>query len=77
MALPEMTEMQKRMYEAVGHVVEIKLKDDQRRFIGKCTGYTKPLDNEPEIATMDLRVEGVQFIYEFAEAEIENIIIRE
>ena len=75
MALPKMTEMQKKMYTAVGHEVEVKLKGESRRFIGKCTGYTQPLDNDPEIATLDMRVDGAQFLYEFTEDEIEEIII--
>lgn len=82
MILPKMTEMQKRMYAACGHKVEVHLQDTQRPVVGKCINYTKPLDNDPEIASFDIAVPSEFYgdgyrIIEITEAEIETITLLE
>ena len=71
-----MTEMQKLMFEAVGCEVEVHLVGGFKPCIGKCIGYTQPLDNEPEVAAIDLKVSGMSSIYEITEEEIETLIIK-
>lgn len=75
--LPKMTEMQEKMYAARGHEVELHLVGGYKPLIGKCTGFTNPLDNEPEVASIDIRVPGYPSIYEITEDEIEALIIKE
>ena len=75
MALPEITEMQKQMYAACGHKVEIHLVGGFKPCIGECINYTKPLDNDPEVASIDIRVPGYSSIYEITEDEIETITL--
>lgn len=75
MALPKMTEMQKKMYDACGHEVELHLVGGYKPLIGKCTSFTNPLDNDPEVASIDIRVPGFSCIYEITEDEIETITI--
>lgn len=71
-----MTEMQKLMSNAVGFDVEVHIVGGRKPCVGKCTGFTPPLDNEPEVATIDVKVDGISSIYEITEEEIENIIIK-
>lgn len=71
-----MTEMQKLMSNAVGYDVEVHIVGGYKPCVGKCTGFTPPLDNEPEVATIDVKVDGMPSIYEITEEEIENIIIK-
>ena len=73
MALPEMTEMQKQMYAACGHKVELHIVGGYKPLIGKCINFTKPLDNDPEVASIDIRVPGRSSIYEIIEDEIETL----
>lgn len=80
MALPEMTELQKKMYEACGHNVEIHLTRGYKPVIGKCINYTSPLDNDPEVASMDIAVpsqyhENGRRIVEIIEDEIETLAV--
>lgn len=76
MALPEMTEMQKKMYAAVGREVELHLYGGYKPVIGKCINYTKPLDNDPEVASIDIQVPGFTSLYEITEDEIETLTIK-
>ena len=79
-----MTEMQKLMESAVGFDVEVHLVGRNKPFIvgrdkpfiGKCTGYTSPQNNEPEVASIYIEVEGFSCIFEITEDEIETIIIK-
>ena len=71
-----MTEMQKLMSSAVGFDVEVHIVGGYKPCVGKCTGFTQPLDNEPEVATIDVKVDGMSSIYEITEEEIEKIIIK-
>ncbi len=73
----EITEMQRKMYEACGHEVEIHFSDGDKPIIGKCINYTKPLDNDPEVASMDIKVQGLSYIYEIFEEEIKTLIIKD
>lgn len=70
------TELQKKMHNAVGHEVEVTITGSVKKFIGKCVGFTQPLDNEPEIASIGIKVEGHSCIYEIMENEIEELIIK-
>lgn len=70
-----MTEMQKQMYAACDHKVEIRLVGGLKPCIGECINYTKPLDNDPEVASIDIRVPGYPSIYEITEDEIETIVL--
>lgn len=54
MTLPEITEMQKKMYAACGHKVKVHLHSIDSPVVGKCINYTQPLDNDPEIASLIL-----------------------
>lgn len=40
---------------------------------GKCEGYTQALDNEPEVASIDIRVDDI--LTEIMENEIESVEI--
>ncbi len=71
----KMSDMQKQMYIACGHNVEVHLVGGDKPIIGKCIGYTQPLDNDPEVASIDIRVPGITSIYEITEKEIESITI--
>ncbi len=77
--MAEITEMQLKMINAVGHRVEIRIIGGCKPFIGKCTGFTKPLDNEPEVAEITIRVPGISgqynTLYGIIEDEIESITI--
>ena len=53
----KITEMEKQMYYAIGHQVEVKLKDGNI-CNGFCSGYTGSVDNEPEPAEIDIKKEG-------------------
>lgn len=76
MAASKMTDMQKKMYEACGQDVELILVGGYKPLIGKCINYTQPLDNDPEVASIDIRVPGRTSLYEITEDEIESIIIK-
>ena len=71
-----MTEMQKLMSNAVGFDVEVHIVGGYKSCVGKCTGFTQPLDNDPEVATIDVKVAGMPSIYEITEDEIEKLIIK-
>lgn len=71
-----MTEMQKLMANAVGFEVEVHLVGGFKPCIGKCTGYTPPQDNDPEVATIDVKVNGMPSIYEITEDEIDTLTIK-
>lgn len=70
---PNITEMQKQMYYARGHKVRIIFNDGHPPMVGKCTGYTKPIDNDPEVATIDLDIGIPRSRTEITEEEIESI----
>lgn len=76
MAASKMTDLQKKMYAACGHEVEVHIVGGNMPFIGKCINFTQPLDNEPEVASIDIRVPGRSSLYEITEGEIESIIIK-
>ena len=68
------SEMQKKMLEAVGHNVEIKIYGGYKLLKGKCRHFTQPLDNEPEVASIDIEVAGItSSLYEVTEDEIEEL----
>lgn len=71
-----MTEMQKLMANAVGFEVEVRLVGGFKPCIGKCTGYTPPQDNDPEVAAIDIKISGMPSIYEITEDEIDTLTIK-
>lgn len=71
-----MTEMQKLMASAVGFDVEVRLVGGYKPCVGKCTGYTAPQNNDPEVAAIDIKVDGMPSIYEITEGEIETLTIK-
>ena len=71
-----MTDLQNKMHSAVGHEVEITIAGGLKKCVGKCVGFTQPLDNEPEIASIDVKVDGYSGIYEISEDEIEELTIK-
>lgn len=78
----KITEMQREMYAVCGHQVEVHLIGVQKPVIGKCINFTKPLDNDPEVASFDIAVpseyhESGRRIVEITEGEIESIILKD
>ena len=72
----KITEMEKQMYYAIGHQVEVKLKDGNI-CNGFCSGYTSSIDNEPEPAEIDINKEGYSGLTCITEPEIDKITIIE
>lgn len=70
-----MTEKQVTMYDACNCFVKLQLVGKKEPLFGKCIGYTNPLDNEPEMASIDIIVPGFSSIYEILENEIESITV--
>lgn len=70
-----MTEMQRIMASAVGHNVEIHIIGGFKPCIGKCVGFTQPLDNEPEVASIVIDTGMRTSLTEIIEDEIESIKI--
>ena len=67
--------MQREMEAAFGHKVEIHIVGGYKPCIGKCVGFTPPLDNDPEVASIDIDT-GMRFsVTELIEDEIESIKI--
>lgn len=78
----EITEMQRKMDAAYRHQVEVYLIGEKEPVVGKCINYTKPLDNDPEIASFDIAVPSAYHddgyrIIEITEGEIERIIFKD
>jgi hypothetical protein len=71
-----MTEMQKLMASAVGFDVEVHIVGGFKPCIGKCTGYTQPLDNDPEVAAIEIKIDGLPSLYEITEDEIDTLTIK-
>ena len=75
----EMTEMEKKMYAARGHEVEVHLDDSifkDNICCGKCVCYTPYYDNTPEISSIDIKHPSYPTgLYEFYENDIVDIII--
>lgn len=71
-----MTEMQKLMSSAVGFDVEVHIVGGFKPCIGKCTGYTEPQNNDPEVAAIYIEISGMHSIYEITEEEIETLTIK-
>lgn len=61
-----------RLSDYCGKKVKIVLKDGEI-FKGKCIEFTKAIDNDPEIDSIDLQVD--KKIYEIYENEIKDIEI--
>ena len=61
-----------RLSDYCGKKVKITLKDGEI-MQGKCTDYIKAIDNDPEIASIDLQVN--KKLYEIYENEIKSIEI--
>ena len=50
--------------------------DRTAKTYGKCTGYTPPFDNDPEVAAIEVKVQGMPSLYEITESEIETLNIK-
>ena len=70
-----LSEMQKKMRSAVGHKVENHIVSGYRPCIGRCINYTQPLDNDPEVASIDIDTGIPTSVTELIEDEIESITI--
>lgn len=77
MAENEISVIHRQMIDAVGHRVEIRIVGGYRLCVGKCINYTQPLDNDPEVASIDIQVPGYSSITELTEDEIESITIKD
>ena len=73
--MDKITEMQKKMYYSRGHNVKVGLVGTNKALIGKCVYFTQPLDNDPEMASIDVIVKesGKEVLYELFEEDIESI----
>lgn len=69
------TAMQQKMEAAFGHKVEIRIVGGYRPCVGKCVGFTPPLDNDPEVASIDIDTGIPTSVTELIEDEIESITI--
>lgn len=77
MAINAISPIHRQMMDAVGHEVEVRIVGGYRPCVGKCINYTQPLDNEPEIASIDIQVPRYTSITELIEDEIESITIKD
>lgn len=68
-----MNDLHRKMLDAPGHKVKVTFLDGTFPITGKCIGYTQALDNEPEIASIDVRSDGM--LYELYENDIKDIEI--
>lgn len=59
-----------KLSEFVGKKIKITLVDKEI-FEGKCLEYTKAIENDPEIDSIDVKIDGK--VYEIYENEIKNI----
>lgn len=80
MAKTEITPMQREMENAFGHETKVILKGGGKSFTGKCVCFVPPLDNDPEVASIDIAVpnrfsDTGRSLYEITEGEIESITI--
>ena len=57
----------------VGKKVRIRFKDGGAPIVGKCIGYTWAVDNEPEIAEIDIDSGIPNACYGLMESEISDI----
>lgn len=57
----------------VGKKVQIRFKDGGAPVVGKCIGYTRAVDNEPEIAEIDIDSGIPNACYGLMESEISDI----
>jgi hypothetical protein len=57
----------------IGKKVCVTFKDKGAPVIGKCTGYTRAIDNDPEIAEIIVDVGEKGFCYGLMESEISDV----
>ncbi|WP_343348616.1 hypothetical protein [Terrisporobacter petrolearius] len=62
-----------KLWEYVGKEIKVICLNN-KVFKGKCTDYTQGLDNEPEIDSIGLDVNGIN--YELYENEIKSIEVK-
>lgn len=82
MAKIEISPIHRKMIDAFGHQVEVRLIGVEKPVVGKCINYTQPLDNDPEVASFDIAVpseyhEHGYRIVEITEGEIESITVKD
>lgn len=70
-----MTTLQKEMLNAVGHSITVQLKNIDKTISGECIGYTQPLDNDPEVAAIQLKTLEYSSLIEITEHEIVSITV--
>ena len=52
---------------------KVRIFTEKSEYIGKVIGYTQAIDNEPEVASIDVRNEADKTLYELYENEIKGI----
>lgn len=77
MAKSNISPIHRQMIDAVGHEVEVRVIGGYRPCVGKCINYTQPLDNDLEVASIDIQTPGHSSITELTEDEIESITIKD
>lgn len=64
---------EKQMYYSIGHKAKITLKDGEI-YECECIGYTSSIDNEPDPADIDIKLEGLKGVINITEPEIKEIV---
>ena len=64
---------ERRCEERLGKQVRVTFRDGSPPMRGTCVGYTRAVDNEPEIAEIDLDTGTAGVLYGLMENEIEAI----
>lgn len=57
----------------VGKRIRVTFKDGGIPIVGECIGYTRAVDNDPEIAEINVDVGGQGACYGLMESEISNV----
>lgn len=70
----KISEKEKQMYYSIGHMVKITLKNG-KTFECKCIGFTSSVDNEPDPADIDIKVDGLSGAINITESELKEIVI--
>ena len=74
--IPPFTPFELKAESAVKHRVKITFKDGAEPFIGYCSGFTRAIDNDPEVASIDVQYrKSDNWGVFFEESDIDDIII--
>ncbi|MEG1108730.1 MAG: hypothetical protein RSA62_06830 [Oscillospiraceae bacterium] len=71
--MAEFSEKMLLMNSVVGKNVKVVIVGGFKVFVGKCIGFTQPLDNEPEVAAILVRAADTEALYDLEEDVIESI----